>query len=338
MSLFGAMLAGALLSSIAAGPQAKDVAAPEHRFALTGEPRSPKLFAAGIISGPASDASPAFTPDGSTVFFTRSNSSHHVILVSHKTGTTWSKPDVAPFSGVWRDLEPAMAPDGSYLIFSSNRPAGEGRIALDGAWGGKAYPASGGNLWRVNRQGGGWGKPVRLPDTINRTANVFSPSIAANGDLYFMQPDTAGSFHIFRATYRDGTYEAPVKVALGDANTQEVDPAVAPDESFIVYSSMHPQLHDKQRLHIAFRRGGGWSDPIDLGDVVNENGSNIEARLGADHRTLYFSTNTVPPALPAPTPEQTAYALQEMQLWANDNENIWYVPLEPWLDSHSDRK
>jgi hypothetical protein len=77
---------------------------------------------------------------------------------------------------------------------------------------------------------------------------------------------------------------------------------------------------------------GGWGSSIDLGDTVNEQGSNIEARLGPDHRTLYFSTNTVPPASPAPT--EALKVLQEMQVWANDNENIWYVSLAPWLDEH----
>ena len=35
---------------------------------------APKLFAPGVISGPADDLSPAFSPDGNSLFFTRSNS------------------------------------------------------------------------------------------------------------------------------------------------------------------------------------------------------------------------------------------------------------------------
>ena len=36
---------------------------------------SPKLFAPGIVSGPADKLSPAFAPDGKTVYFTRANAS-----------------------------------------------------------------------------------------------------------------------------------------------------------------------------------------------------------------------------------------------------------------------
>jgi WD40-like Beta Propeller Repeat len=297
------------------------------------EPKSPSLFAQGVISGPANDLSPAFSPDGLTVFFTRSNASYSFVLVSHRNGDIWSNPKIATFSGRWKDLEPTMSPDGSFLIFASNRPSAEVKGPLDGVYNGKTYPGGGGNLWRVDRHGDSWGEPVRLPNSINSSSAVFSPSIAGDDSLYFMQADpSTGTFHLFRSAYRAGTYQAPVKMALGDATTEEVDPAIAPDESFIVYSSRHPQQHDKNRLHIAFHQAGGWGNSIDLGDIVNERGSNIEARLGSDRRTLYFSTNSVPPASPAPTPAEVLKVLQEMQVWANDNENIWYVSLAPWLD------
>ncbi len=305
------------------------------RTASAAEPKSPVLFAPGVISGAANDLSPAFTPDGRTVLFTRSNTSYSFVLISHRDGDRWSTPEIATFSGRWKDLEPTMSPDGSFLIFASNRPVAEGKALLDGVYNGKTYPGGGGNLWRVDRHGDNWGDPVHLPDSINSSSSVFSPSIAADGSLYFMQADSSsGTFHLFRSAYRSGSYQTPVKMALGDATTEEVDPAVAPDESFIVYSSRHPQQHDKNRLHIAFHQASGWSDPVDLGDIVNEQGSNIEARLGIDRRTLYFSTNTVPPILPAPTHAEALKVLQEMQMWANDNENIWYVSLAPWLDEH----
>jgi WD40-like Beta Propeller Repeat len=301
--------------------------------AFASDPTPPALFAPGIISGPAHDLSPAFTPDGQTVYFTRANSSYSFILVSHRDAGSWSTPQIASFSGKWKDLEPTMAPDGSFLIFSSNRPASPDGKPLDGVFNGKTSPGGGGNLWRVDRRGDSWSQPVRLPDNINSNTGIFSPSIAANGILYFMQPDKqSGAFHLFRSTFKSGVYREPVRQSLGDTTSEEVDPAVAPDESFIVYSLRHPDKHDKNRLHIAFRQADGWNPPQDLGDIVNEQGGNIEARLGSDHRTLYFSTNTVPPASTSPTPQTAKQALEEMQIWANDNENIWYVSLASWLD------
>lgn len=254
---------------------------------------SPRLFAPGVISGAADDLSPAFTPDGNTVFFTRRNNSASMIMISTFENGRWSTPEIASFSGRWSDLEPTMAPDGSFLVFASNRPAeGQGK-PLDGNYNGKIFPGGGGNLWRVDRVGDGWGHPKRLPEAINESTGVFSPSIASDGSIYFMRPDSrTGSFHLFRSRYRAGAYLAAVPVGVGDATTEDVDPAVAPDESYLVYSSNHPSRHEPKRLRIVFCKNDAWGTPLDLGDEVNEAGSNIEARLGPDHRTLYFSTNT----------------------------------------------
>jgi WD40-like Beta Propeller Repeat len=295
---------------------------------------TPRLFAPGQVSGAADDMSPAFTPDGKTVFFTRGNDSGSMILFSHLVNGEWSAPGIAPFSGKWNDLEPAMAPDGSFLVFASNRPAGGGLKPIDGNFNGKVFPALGGNLWRVDSQGLGWGEPVRLPDAINGDTGTFSPSIASDGSIYFMRPAKAnGRFALYRSQYRGGAYEAAEPIGVGDDTTEDVDSAVAPDESFIVYSSNHPERHDPKRLVIAFRDNGKWGTPIDLGDEVNEKGSNIEARLGSDHTTLYFSTNTVPPVSFPRSQEQAKRALDQMQVWADGRENIWFISLKVWMVS-----
>lgn len=293
---------------------------------------SPRLFAPGVISGAADDLSPAFTPDGRTVFFTRRNASTSMILVSQLVSGEWSRPVIAPFSGKWNDLEPAMSPDGSFLVFASNRPADDSRKPIDGNYNGQVFTAMGGNLWRVDRQGNSWGEPKRLPDTINADTGTFSPSIVSDGSIYFMRPAKPnGHFELFRSQYRGGTYEAAVPIGVGDNTTEDVDPAVAPDESFIIYSSNHPERRDQKRLLIVFPENGKGGTPIDLGDEVNEKGNNVEARLGSDHTTLYFSTNTVPPVSSPYSHEQAERALEDMQIWATGRENIWYVSLEPWL-------
>ena len=140
----------------------------------------PELLGPGIISGPVADAAPAFSPDGQTVYFHRSGvAMHGTILVSRLRAGVWSRPEVAAFSGQWQDIEPAMSPDGSYLIFSSNRPVVAGGKVLNGVWNSQPYPGGGGNLWRVDRVGAGWGEPRRLPDVINSDSSVFSPAVTA---------------------------------------------------------------------------------------------------------------------------------------------------------------
>src|SRR5579859_875259 len=99
---------------------------------LAAQDIAPAVFAPGVMSGPLHDSAPAFTPDGRTVYFTRSDGQNSSILVSHLDNGHWSAPAMAAFSGQWSDMEPAMSPDGRFLVFVSNRPKTPGGKPLDG--------------------------------------------------------------------------------------------------------------------------------------------------------------------------------------------------------------
>ena len=283
--------------------------------------RAPEVFAPGVISGPSSDADAALTPDGATVVFSRDGA----ILVSMKSAAGWSAPVLAPFSGRWMDAQPTLAPDGSALVFVSNRPLAAGDAKRPG-----------GNLWRVERHGQDWGEPVHLPAVVNRGASIWGPSLAADGSLYFMdRVDGKGPFKLWRAQARGGTWLEPVLQSFGDPGTQDVDPAVAPDESFIVFASKHPATEQHERLYIAFRAGAGWGKPIDLGDAVNGTGASDsnEARLAPDGRTLYFASDRQQAVSYPRTRAQAEADLARIAAWDNGNQNVWKVSLAPWLDA-----
>ena len=284
----------------------------------------PSIFAPGVISGPAKEDSAAFSPDGATVYFDRARWPNAFILESRREGNRWSTPRIAPFSGEWLDHDPTVAPDGSFLVFASNRPAVRGG----------AIVREGGNLWRVDRRGSGWGTPVRLPDAINASPKTYAPSIAADGSLYYQQADAAtGEFHLFRAPYRDGTWGTPERLHFDAPTTHELDPAIAPDQSFLVFDADDPAHPDHDRLVIALRNRNGWGRPVDLGDAVNARGNPWGAHLGPDGRTLYFSsTRGESPAFPR-THAQAAADLVRLGDWDNGNENIWKVSLAPVLDA-----
>lgn len=292
-------------------------------------PASPTVFAPGTISGPAHDSAPAFTTDGDTVYFTRSNAAQSTIVVSHRRDGRWSEPEVAPFSGEWNDMEPAFAPDGSWLVFVSNRPASAGQAPIEATYNGSTQ--KGGNLWRVERRGRGWGEPERLPDAVNPNTSTFAPSIAADGSLWFMSTDPArGKFRLYRSQLRDGVYETAKPLPFSDGSATDVDPAVAPDESFVVFGSGRKPGRGID-LFIAFRDGDAWAEPVWLGDRVNSLGSDAEPRLGPDRATLYFSSERVVPVAFPRTREQARIDGARMLAWDDGNYNIWSVSLRPWL-------
>ncbi|MBS0199559.1 MAG: PD40 domain-containing protein [Proteobacteria bacterium] len=291
----------------------------------------PVVFAPGAISAGAHDSAPAFDPSGKVVYFGRSSPVQSVILVSRLgSDGKWSQPEIAPFSGRWHDMEPAMSTDGGYLVFVSNRPDRDDAPPVDGHFNGNRQ--KGGRLWRVDRHGDGWGTPHLLPAQVNVSTTVFAPSIAGDGSLYFMTPDSAsGKFRLFRAQAIANGFAAAVALPFSDGRQTDVDPAVAPDESFLVFGSGRIAGRSID-LFVVFRDGKGWGTPIPLGDDVNSPGSDAEPRLAPDGQQLYFSSERSEPVVYPRTRQQAERDLARMNAGDNGNYNIWQVPLTPLLE------
>ena len=259
-----------------------------------------KVLLDGIIDQDKDDTL-AFTPDGNTVFFDRSDGPHKTIMVAHRISGHWSPPQTARFSGTWFDQDPIVSPDGRYLLFNSDRPTHSGGAPLVQTYfSSKGAPGS--NIWRVDRRGAGWGEPHWLGPRINSDVFIDFASIARDGTLYFMRFDAPNRImQLWRSTYRRGDYDPPERVVLGDPAVSIHDPAVAPDQSFIVfdYGKVTGGLG---RLSIAFRNGDSWSAPIDMGGLVN---ADIPwgPHIAPDGRSIYVTGQS----------------------------GIWKLDLEPWL-------
>ena len=307
-----------------------------HLGARAADPARPQIFAPGVISAAGNVNAVTFAADGNTAWFDEVAGGGSTIMESRRVEGAWTTPRIASFSGEWRDLDPAMAPDGSFIVFCSNRPASPGGAALDSTtFDGRVHPGSGSQLWRVDRLGSGWSEPVLLPPAVNDSTRLYSPSIVDGGSLYYQHPD-AGSrtFHLVRSQYAGGRYQAPVAVVIGPHEADERDPAVAPDESFVVFSTKRPPGQQDGRLVIAFRTGDHWGEPIDLGDAVNHDGAE-GPHLGADGRTIYVdSTATFEAAYPR-TRARTQQDLERARLWDNGNSHLWSFSLASWLDARS---
>jgi len=242
----------------------------------------------GGIIHPDSDDTLAFTPDGKTVFFDRSEGPRKTIMVSHSFKGSWSQPEVASFSGQWFDQDPLVAVDGSYVLFNSNRPITPGGKPLTQNYFGGGATGPGSNIWRADRTADGWGKPVWLDSTINSDVFIDFASLAADGTLYFLRWNAGEkAMHIWRSAYKNGKYQTPEMVILGDPAVSVHDPAVALDQSFIVfdYGKVKGGLG---RLCIAFREGNHWGRPIDFGDALNRD-LPWGAHLSPDGHAVYVT-------------------------------------------------
>ncbi len=138
------------------------------------------------------DATPAFTNEGRTMVFARSNSGKKsgrkdvdLYVSQFKTGT-WSEPTLLSFNidDAW-DATPAFSPDGRTLYFSSDRKGGQG----------------GNDIWKTTLDAGGrFSRPVNLGPVINTPGNEAFPHVAPDGTLYIASDGHPGlgGLDIFR--------------------------------------------------------------------------------------------------------------------------------------------
>ena len=293
---------------------------------------APVIFAPGVISGPANDGAPTFSPDGNTLYFARANNSWGFILESHQVAGVWQQPAVAPFSGQWSDQQPAFSPDGQHLVFVSMRapavPPATGIVIGRSA-----------AIWQVDRVGSKWSEPRRLPDTVNLSPRVFKPSLDAEGNIYFMaQTADAKTWRLFRSQFSNGTYLKAEPLPFSDGNHTDVDPQIAPDGSFLIFSSAGRATADDthEHLYITFRSGSGWGDIQPLryeGDYEKNPCDDGEANLSPDGRTLYFNSGRAHPIHKDRSREDARKDFLTLNEWDNSNSNVWSISLAPWLRS-----
>lgn len=234
------------------------------------------------ISTSENELNSAFTPDGRTMYFTRTtggaNDRVGTIFVSHLSRKGWSTPKVAEFSGRYSDYDPFVSPDGSRLFFISKRPRSGNE------------PKSDFDIWVVD---GSTHRKLGTP--INSDNDELYPTIATDGTLYFSscgRSDSLGRCDLYRSRFRNGEYLAPEN--LGNAiNTpaSETDAYIAPDQSYIVFAAYgRPDAIGDGDLYISIFRDGHWSTPRLLGPQINTTAREYCPIVSPDGKYFYFTS------------------------------------------------
>lgn len=279
-------------------------------FAQTPRFSKPHLFAPGEITTADFAFNASFTRDGNTVYFSKSDPvySRITIVVSKKKNGHWATPEVVSFSGIWKDTDPFVSPDGKRIFFISNRPSD-----------GNQTPRKDYDIWYVEQTAvKTWSDPIRLPATINTDGVESYPSVTRDGTLYFgsMRPEHPG-MHIYRSRLVNGQYGEAELLSFSDKGS-DIDPTVAADESFIVFSSRDRGGEGQGDIFVSFRHGDhDWTAPKNLGAEVNSSFHEIATALSPDNKTLYFASNRMD--APLPRPRRINYAELEAELHAIDN-------------------
>ncbi|MEO1628953.1 MAG: hypothetical protein AAFV25_27650 [Bacteroidota bacterium] len=219
-----------------------------------------------------------FSPDLKAYHYSLSdkNFENFDVFVIHQEDGQWSEPKQAFFNSTYDEHGMSFSPDGNSIYFSSTRPVGIDSIPA--TW----------HIWKSDRVQGRWTEPTFVDIPNLRDKLTSHPTIAKSGSLYFHSSNLDYSqMDIYQSKLVNNKFEAAEKVSIDlDESSGTCTPYVSPDEDFLIFASIGPQLD----LYVSFRDGQGrWTDVKRLPDDINSLGQG-NPYVTPDRRFLFFTT------------------------------------------------
>ena len=246
----------------------------------------PEIFAPGIVTLPDRyEFGFNVSSDGREIFFGVSTDGRGDIRTTRYVDGEWTAPQIVLSHPDHSFADPFRSRDGTRLYFISTRPTVEG---------GESGPQ---DLWYVERRRDGWSsEPINLGAPVNTAFNEYYVTFADDGTLAFAsnKHEEGGSdFDIYLSRHNEAGFEQPQRLA-GKALTSayEADPFIAPDGSYILFSSTRRSGEGRADIYVSFRlEEGTWSRAISLGRGVNTPAKEFTPSVSRDGRYLFYSGN-----------------------------------------------
>jgi len=244
----------------------------------------PEVFAPGIISTDGFNGSSGFSMNADMFVFRLIGDPEREIFITHMINGKWTQPDKAPWDSKSREGDFAIAPDGRTLYFTSKRPLK-----------GKTEIFEKDNIWKTEINGTMWSEPEMVVDQINLKYRESYPTLTSDGTMYFFsrRPGGIGKADIYFSRSDNGKYTDAVNMGnLINTEYEEWDPFIAPDESYIIFSSTKPESLGRDDMYISFRLdGGSWTKPIHMGDKLNSTKSQNRPYVTPDGKYFFFTSD-----------------------------------------------
>jgi len=161
------------------------------------------------------------------------------------------------------------------------------------------------DLYVMKREGTDdpWGPPTNLGPVVNSAYQEYSACISPDGlELYFAgiqhalaRPGGCGGADLWvtKRTTRSDPWQEPENLgpAINSAYTDTL-PSISPDGLLLFFDSKRPGGYGDYDLWVTRRSAldTPWTEPVNLGPVVNTPAVDEYARISADGSTLYWDS------------------------------------------------
>ena len=237
--------------------------------------KSPQIFAPDFFSN-RNVVGCTFSPDGQEFYFSLFISNSNRIMVTKHGQSGWTEPVLAGFNKDFFGGPPFISPDGTNFIWRAVRP-------FPDKWPGvKPKPGSREEVvyWTMCKTDAGWTNPEPFLLPVPDNSRLHGISMTSDGTIYTSYADT-----IVRIVSKDHEFMEPEIVLKGHPGAY---PAVAPDENFLVFTKQGKS----RRLAVIFRKEDiFWTEPLNLGDNINQKGLNGYPYISPDGQYLFYTVS-----------------------------------------------
>jgi len=188
------------------------------------------------------------------------------------------------------ETKPIISPDGNTLYF--------GRRFYPGNRGGTNDIQ---DIYISTKTNGEWGIPVNIGSPINNPNPNGATSVTADGNRLFLINEyyPNGTFND-GFSYSDrinGVWQQPKNIKINNYRNknQFLDFALSVNGDVIILAIETSNTVGDQDLYVSFYQGNDiWTEPKNLGNIVNSTKAEFSPYLAPDGRTLYFASEGHP--------------------------------------------
>ncbi|ALT00550.1 hypothetical protein AT746_18295 [Lacimicrobium alkaliphilum] len=248
---------------------------------------TPEIFAPNLISrDDEHEFGSVFSADASEFYYAVDIGGRAEVRFTQLINGGWTPPAVLISHPQFSYNDPFLSPDENRLYYISDMP-------FDGTTTAKNY-----DIWYSVRTDTGWSEPHHAGDAINTAANEYYISFTADGSLYFASNVAASEdkhydYDIYKSRLEEGVFQSPVRLGDGINSSQyEADVFVAPDESYLIFSSVRKGGYGQGDLYISFKdENGNWKEAGNMGELVNTSGHELCPFVTQDGKYLFYTSN-----------------------------------------------
>ena len=207
------------------------------------------------------------------------------LSATNNSDTTFAKVSLEELNTPLLEVRPLISADGSTLYFSRRSASGSRRKKRDQ------------DIFVVHKDpaSGSWGTAEPLAEHLNNKRWNAVASVSPDGKelVLFNAYRRTGKSPLARTVKQEGGWSAPEEIQIqGYKNVNTYADFYLDYQQEVLLLAIEPTKSKRgQDLYVAFPDGkNGWTKPVKMGPVINSAQSEFAPFMGADGRTLFFSS------------------------------------------------